>query len=193
MSITTVTHLNFRGNAREALEFYRSVFGGELAAVTYADAHTCRDPAEADQVMWGQVASPDGFHVMAYDVPSAPAVRRRATARSSSRSAAATPTRSAATGRGSPPTPARPWSWTSRPPAGPRSTACSPTASASPGSSTSPSTTSLPVAPLPPPITRDGVGCGAPQCASAGADPGCAPGVGARRPGRRSPRGARGV
>jgi len=29
------------------------------------------DPDEADQVMWGQVASGDGFHVMAYDVPSA--------------------------------------------------------------------------------------------------------------------------
>ncbi|WP_146840885.1 VOC family protein, partial [Cellulomonas hominis] len=27
-------------------------------------------PEEADQVMWGQVASPDGFRVMAYDVPS---------------------------------------------------------------------------------------------------------------------------
>lgn len=70
MTITTTTHLNFRGDASEALAFYRSVFGGHLAAVTYADAHAVTEPAEADQIMWGQVTSDAGFRVMAYDVPS---------------------------------------------------------------------------------------------------------------------------
>ena len=70
MSIRAVTHLNFRGDARAALAFYRSVFGGELTVVTYADAHSVQDPAEADQVMWGQVVADNGFVVMAYDVPS---------------------------------------------------------------------------------------------------------------------------
>ena len=69
MSISTTTHLNFRGDARTALEFYQSVFGGQIALVTYADAHSVSDPAEADQVMWGQVQAENGFHVMAYDVP----------------------------------------------------------------------------------------------------------------------------
>jgi len=71
MTMTTTTHLNFRGDARAALELYQSVFGGELAALTYADAHNVQDPAEAEQLMWGQVAADNGFHVMAYDVPSA--------------------------------------------------------------------------------------------------------------------------
>lgn len=71
MSLQTTTHLNFRGDARQALEFYQSVFGGDLVAVTYADAHAVGDPAEADQIMWGQVAAPNGFRVMAYDVPAA--------------------------------------------------------------------------------------------------------------------------
>jgi PhnB protein len=71
MSVATTTHLNFRGQAREALEFYRSVFGGEIALVTYQDAHSVKDPAEADQIMWGQVQAPSGFRVMAYDVPGA--------------------------------------------------------------------------------------------------------------------------
>lgn len=71
MAIKTVVHLNFRGNARAALNFYRSVFGGDQVLVTYAEAHAVSDPAEAEQVMWGQVASSDGFHVMAYDVPAA--------------------------------------------------------------------------------------------------------------------------
>lgn len=70
MTISTTTHLNFRGDARAALELYRSVFGGDLAVVTYAQAGAVSDPAEADQVMWGQVASAAGFRVMAYDVPS---------------------------------------------------------------------------------------------------------------------------
>ncbi|MGY2022317.1 VOC family protein [Nocardia gipuzkoensis] len=69
MSVKSTTHLNFRGDARAALEFYRAVFGGTLAAVTYKDAGNVQEPAEADQVMWGQVAADNGFHVMAYDVP----------------------------------------------------------------------------------------------------------------------------
>ncbi|MFJ4652821.1 VOC family protein [Nocardia sp. NPDC088792] len=69
MTIDTVTHINLRGNARAALEFYRSVFGGDLTVITYADAHSVQDPAESDQVMWGQVTSPEGFRIMAYDVP----------------------------------------------------------------------------------------------------------------------------
>lgn len=71
MTIKTTTHLNFRGDARAALAFYQTVFGGELMAITYADAHAVTHPAEADQIIWGQVAAEDGFHVMAYDVPSA--------------------------------------------------------------------------------------------------------------------------
>ncbi len=70
MAINTVTHVNLRGNARQALTFYRSVFGGDLVAITYADAHNVQNPDEADQIMWGQVTSPDGFAIMAYDVPS---------------------------------------------------------------------------------------------------------------------------
>lgn len=70
MSINTVTHINLRGDARAALEFYQSVFGGDLVAITYEDAHNVSKPSEANQIMWGQVASSDGFHVMAYDVPS---------------------------------------------------------------------------------------------------------------------------
>jgi hypothetical protein len=47
MSITTTTHLNFRGDARAALEFYQAVFGGEITLVTYQDAHNVQDPSEA--------------------------------------------------------------------------------------------------------------------------------------------------
>jgi len=65
---TTTTHLNFRGDARAALEFYHSVFGGDITLVTYADAHREQDAAAPDQVLWGQVAAGSGFRIMGYDV-----------------------------------------------------------------------------------------------------------------------------
>lgn len=70
MSVTTLPHLNFKGEARTALEHYRSVFDGELVVITYADMGAPVDPAEADWVVWGQVSAPNGFAVMAYDAPS---------------------------------------------------------------------------------------------------------------------------
>lgn len=70
MTVQSTTHLNFRGDARAALAFYQSVFGGEQMLVSYKDAGQVQDPAEADQVMYGQVSADNGFRVMAYDVPS---------------------------------------------------------------------------------------------------------------------------
>ena len=70
MTLNVTAHLNFRGNARAVLEFYQSVFGGDLVAFTYRDTNNVQDPAEADQIVWGQVSADNGFRVMAYDVPS---------------------------------------------------------------------------------------------------------------------------
>ncbi len=69
MTVTATTHLNFRGEARAALEFYQSVFGGELTVFTYQDFGAASSPEEAGDVIWGQVAAPNGFRVMAFDVP----------------------------------------------------------------------------------------------------------------------------
>ena len=69
MALTTTTHLNFTGEARAALEFYRSVFGGHTTVITYGDFGMPKDLPDADKVVWGQVAADNGFRVMAYDVP----------------------------------------------------------------------------------------------------------------------------
>lgn len=69
MSLTATTHLNFRGDARAALEFYHSVFGGQIALTTYGDVGMPKDAPGADGVVFGQVATTDGFRVLAYDVP----------------------------------------------------------------------------------------------------------------------------
>jgi PhnB protein len=69
MSIVTTTHLNLRGTARPALEFYRSVFGGRITSATYADFGMPAGAPGADGLVFGQLESEDGFRVMAYDIP----------------------------------------------------------------------------------------------------------------------------
>jgi PhnB protein len=71
MSITTTPHLNFRGQARAALDLYRAAFSGDVVVVTHAQAYGTTAPDEAELVSWGQVVSPTGFRVMAFDVPPA--------------------------------------------------------------------------------------------------------------------------
>ena len=71
MSLNAVAHLNFHGEAREALEFYQSVFGGQLTIATYADFGMPADLPGATNVVFGQVVAENGFRVMAYDVPAA--------------------------------------------------------------------------------------------------------------------------
>ena len=69
MTIQTTTHLNFRGDAREALEFYQSIFGGHLVVNTYADFGMPADLPGSEKVVFGLVAAENGFRVMGYDVP----------------------------------------------------------------------------------------------------------------------------
>lgn len=69
MTIQTTTHLNFRGNARAALEFYESVFGGHTVVNTYADFGMPAGVPGADKVVFGFVAAQNGFRVMGYDIP----------------------------------------------------------------------------------------------------------------------------
>lgn len=67
MSVQVVPHLNFRGEARAALEFYQIVFGGNLRIVMYEDLGNVQEPGDAKLVMWGQVMADSGFKVMAFD------------------------------------------------------------------------------------------------------------------------------
>ncbi|MEL4320392.1 VOC family protein [Leifsonia sp. YIM 134122] len=63
-------YLSFRDTAREALEFYHSVFGGELTLSTYEEFHASEDPAELHKIMHGQLES-GGMTLMAADTPNA--------------------------------------------------------------------------------------------------------------------------
>jgi PhnB protein len=68
MTVIMNPYLNFRGNARQAMEFYHSVFGGELNAQTFADFQSAETPEEADLIMHAQLTTPS-LTLMGSDVP----------------------------------------------------------------------------------------------------------------------------
>lgn len=61
-------YISFTGNAREAMEFYRSVFGGTLTINTFADFGSADAPF-ADQVMHAMLEVDDTITLMASDTP----------------------------------------------------------------------------------------------------------------------------
>ena len=65
-----IPYLFFDGNCREALEFYKSCFGGELQIITYADGpkESSFPKGEADKVMHGHLAAGE-LLLMASDNP----------------------------------------------------------------------------------------------------------------------------
>jgi PhnB protein len=62
-------YLSFRDSAREAMEFYHSVFGGKLTTNTFAEFHASEDPAEQDKIMHSLLEADGGLVIMAADTP----------------------------------------------------------------------------------------------------------------------------
>jgi PhnB protein len=71
MAVTLNPYLNFRDGTREVMEFYSSVFGGELTVSTFADSGGMGvDESEQHKVMHSQLVTGNGMTLMAADVPS---------------------------------------------------------------------------------------------------------------------------
>lgn len=68
-------YLRFDDQARAALEFYREVFGGTLILNTFGEFGMADSPV-ANNIMHGQLETPDGFTLMASDTPPGMAERR---------------------------------------------------------------------------------------------------------------------
>ena len=64
-------YLSFRDNARDAMDFYHSVFGGELTRSTFGEYHASEDPAEQDKIMHSMLVTEGGLALMAADTPNA--------------------------------------------------------------------------------------------------------------------------
>lgn len=70
MATTLNPYISFRGDARTAMEFYRSVFGGELLITPFSAFDTGQSADDDDLVMHSQLTTPAGFTLMASDTPS---------------------------------------------------------------------------------------------------------------------------
>ena len=62
-------YLNFDENAREAMEFYHSVFGGTLEMHTFGEFGMTPEGAAADGVMHASLTTDLGFTLMGSDTP----------------------------------------------------------------------------------------------------------------------------
>ena len=62
-------YLSFRDNARQAMEYYRSVFGGKLIMNTFKEFHASEDPSEDDKIMHAMLEAENGITFMAADTP----------------------------------------------------------------------------------------------------------------------------
>src|SRR5947209_3397753 len=69
MSTRLNPYLSFKNNARETMEFYKSVFGGKLTLNTYKEYHASQDPAEDDKIMHSLLEVSDQMVLMAADTP----------------------------------------------------------------------------------------------------------------------------
>jgi PhnB protein len=61
-------YIAFADDARQAMEFYREVFGGELTLSTFGQAGAAA-PGDENKVMHAQLETPSGYTLMASDTP----------------------------------------------------------------------------------------------------------------------------
>jgi len=70
MTVELNPYLAFRNEARQAMEFYHSVLGGELRVATFADFGMSDVEQDRDKVVHAMLRTDDGLVVMASDTPS---------------------------------------------------------------------------------------------------------------------------
>jgi PhnB protein len=62
-------YLRFKDKAREAMEFYKTVFGGKLVMNTFKEFHASQDPSEDNKIMHSMLEAANGIMFMAADTP----------------------------------------------------------------------------------------------------------------------------
>ncbi|MDQ2887694.1 MAG: VOC family protein [Chloroflexota bacterium] len=63
-------YLSFKDNARQAMEFYKTVFGGKLAMSTFKDFNASQDPSDDNKIMHAVLEADNGITFMASDISS---------------------------------------------------------------------------------------------------------------------------
>jgi PhnB protein len=63
-------YINFTDKTREAMQFYKSVFGGNLEMNTFKEYDASHDPSDDDKIMHSMLEADNGITFMAADTPS---------------------------------------------------------------------------------------------------------------------------
>ena len=69
MTVRLNPYLNFPGTAREAMTAYQAALGGELQLSTFGESGMAGDGVDPQGVMHAMLETPDGFVLMASDLP----------------------------------------------------------------------------------------------------------------------------
>jgi PhnB protein len=70
MTTSLNPYLHFPGTARAAMDFYHSVFGGELTRSTFGEFQMSQEPADQDLIMHSALNTDSGLALMGADIPS---------------------------------------------------------------------------------------------------------------------------
>lgn len=62
-------YITFLGNAREAMEFYKTIFGGKLEMTTFKEGGVPCEPADENKLMHAMLVADNGITLMASDMP----------------------------------------------------------------------------------------------------------------------------
>ena len=69
MTVRLNPYIGFDGEAREAMGFYQSIFGGELTLNTYGESGMSEDPGQSDKIMHSMLDAGSGLVIMGSDAP----------------------------------------------------------------------------------------------------------------------------
>ena len=64
-------YISFQDNTRQAMEFYKTVFGGKLTMSTFKEYNASQDPSEDNKIMHALLETDNGMTLMAADTPNA--------------------------------------------------------------------------------------------------------------------------
>ena len=70
-------YISFKDTTREAMEFYRTVFGGKLNISTFKEFHASQDRSQDNLVMHSVLEADNGITFMASDTPKQNAISSR--------------------------------------------------------------------------------------------------------------------
>lgn len=69
MAIKLNAYIHFKDNAKEAMEFYHSILGGDFTKSTFGEFQMSQEPSEANKIMHSEINGGADMTLMGSDTP----------------------------------------------------------------------------------------------------------------------------